>query len=198
MSNYLAIATVSAALGNTVHAAANGAVAGTTLRFGRPTQTAANLRQANIYLYQALPVSAFRNADRPQFDGGGQRTGPRTAFTLHYLVSFYGDEANFEPETMLGAALRDLQAMPVLRDRDIADAIAKNPVLAGSNLGDSPERVKLTPLVMSLEDLSRLWSGILQAPYALSTVLTAEMVILDTPGVATNSAPVLKRKLSDR
>ncbi|WP_374943175.1 DUF4255 domain-containing protein [Sphingomonas sp.] len=199
MSNHLAIATVTAALGNIVHASAKGAVPGTGLRFGRPLAPAANLRQANIYLYQALPYAALRNEDLPQRSPAGAVVRrPSAPVALHYLVSFYGDDASFEPDRMLGAVIRDLNATPMLLAGDIADALAGHAVLAGSDLAAGPARVKFSALPMTLDEMSRLWSVMIQTPFVLSTAWQAEVVQIDALGGVQPATPVLRRGPEDR
>ena len=57
---------------------------------------------------------------------------------------------------------------PVLLRQMIQDAIAAAPFLTTSNLADAVEQIKFTPMALSLEELSKLWSVFFQAPYALS------------------------------
>ena len=98
MSNHLAIATVTAALGQIAQSAAESAVSGTALRFGRPPQAATDDKQINIYLYQVGPHAGLRNADLPSRDATGKLSGrPRAALVLHYLISFYGVEQTQSP-----------------------------------------------------------------------------------------------------
>ena len=59
---------------------------------------------------------------------------------------------------MLGVTVRDIHAKPVLMRQMIEDAIASEPFLATSNLADAVEQIKFTPLTLSLEELSKLWS----------------------------------------
>ena len=199
MSNHLAIATVTAALGNIVHASARSAVAGTGLRFGRPQAPAANLRQANVFLYQALPFGHLRNEDLPQRNAAGTVVRrPSAPLSLHYLVSFYGDDASFEPDRMLGATIRDLNATPMLLAGDIADALTGYAALAGSDLGAGPARVKFSPLLMTLDEMSRLWSVMVQTPFVLSMAWAAEMVQIDALGDVQAGTPVLRRGPEDR
>jgi len=171
MSNHLAIATVTAALGQLVHAAAQGSgVGGVALKFGRPTApSSATERKVHVYLYQVAPNAALRNADTPTRDAGGRVTRrPQAALDLFYLVSFFGDPDALEPDRMLGAAVRDLHARPLLNGQAIADAIASRPALSASDLAASVERVKFTPIGMTLDEMSRLWSVMTQTPHALS------------------------------
>lgn len=200
MSNHLAIGTVTAALGNIVHAAAKSAVPGTNLRFGRPVPpTATQPRQANVYLYQASLFPAMRNNDLPQRGATGMLTRrPVAPVSLSYLFSFYGDDSLFEPDRMLGAVMRDLHATPLLLASDIADAVIGHPVLTGSDLGEGPLRVKFVPVALSLDDVSRLWSVMMQTPYVLSVAWQAEVVQIDAIEDVQPATPVLRRGAEDR
>jgi hypothetical protein len=173
MSNHLAIATVTAALGQLVHAAAQGSGVGAVgLKFGRPTAPASQSeRKVHVYLYQVAPNGALRNADTPTRDAAGRLTQrPRAALDLFYLVSFFGD----------------------------ADTIASRPALSRSDLAAAVERVKFTPIGMTLDELSRLWSVMTQTPHALSVAYQAAVVLIETEEPAPIAAPVLRRGPDDR
>ena len=85
MSNHLAIATVTAALGALLSSAAQ-VVTGAELSTVRPG-TAAPVMPAvgiNIYLYQVAPNPAWRNVDLPTRDSGGRLAQrPRPGLDLH-------------------------------------------------------------------------------------------------------------------
>ena len=106
MSNFLAIATVTAALRQTLQAAVSADVPGASVTTHRPGAAGKShaAPAVNVFLYQVTPNTARRNADLPTRRSNGQATQrPRAALDLHYLVSFYGDEGQLEPETRLKA-----------------------------------------------------------------------------------------------
>ena len=201
MSNHLAIATVTAALGQVVHTSAQSAVGGVMLRFGRPvTQTAGNTeRRVHVYLYQVTPHAALRNSDLPSRRSDGQMVQrPQAALELHYLLSFYGDDQLLEADRMLAAVARDMHARPQLSAQNVADAIAGHATELGeSDLAAAVERIRFTPVTLTLDDQSRLWSVMVQTPYALSMVYTASVVLLDAVELATPVLPVLRRGKDD-
>lgn len=201
MSNHLAVATVTAALGQVVHTSAQSAVGGVTLRFGRPVAQGSGTteRRVHVYLYQVTPHAALRNADLPTRSSDGRMVQrPQAALELHYLLSFYGDDQLLEPERMLAAVARDMHARPELTAQLIADAISGHTTeLDGSDLGAAVERVRFTPVTLTLDDQSRLWSVMVQTPYALSMVYTASVVLLDAVELATPVLPVLRRGKND-
>ncbi|TGX52353.1 DUF4255 domain-containing protein [Sphingomonas gei] len=199
MSNHLAIATVTAALGQIAQAAAASAVPGVQLRFGRPPEEASS-RQVNIFLYQITPHAGLRNADLAMRGADGALVNrPRAALSLYYLVTFYGTDGDLEPDRMAAAVARDLHARPLLTGQVIDDAIASNAAILGdSDLGDAFERVAFTPSADSLDEMSRLWSVMVQTPYALSLRYEASVVLIDAVESAGPALPVLNRGPEDR
>jgi hypothetical protein len=201
MSNHLAVATVTAALGQVVHTAAQSAVGGVTLRFGRPVAqgTGTAERRVHVYLYQVTPHAAMRNADLPTRSSDGRTTQrPQAALELHYLLSFYGDDQLLEADRMLAAVVRDMHARPLLTAQNIADAIAgHSSELDGSDLAAAVDRVRFTPETLTLDEQSKLWSVMVQTPYALSVVYVARAVLLDSVESATPGPPVLRRGSRD-
>ncbi len=202
MSNQLAIATVTAALGHIVHAAAEASGVGSVdLDFGRPTapgdgQTA---RKVHIYLYQISPNTALRNNDLPTRGPDGKRVDrPQAALDLHYLMAFYGDKQKLDAERMLGAVVRKLHARPLLSRQSIQNAIANNSELNGSNLADAIEQVRVTPAAISLDELTKLWSVFFQTPHALSVVYDAKAVLIEAEESGPSALPVLRRGQEDR
>jgi hypothetical protein len=199
MSNALAIATVTAALAQNVRTAVQSVLPGAEVLTERPDNTVVGSPRVRVFLYQVSLNGSLRNSDLPARAANGSLTRrPSIALDLHYLLSFYGSEKDFEPQRMLGAAVRDLHVKPVLMRQMISDAIASNPVLLGSNLADGVEQVKFTPSSLSLEELSRLWSVFFQAPYALSAACQAAVVLIDGEETAEPAPPVLSRGKDDQ
>ncbi len=204
MSNHLAVATVTAALGRRAHASAAGALnVDVDLQFGRPVAPTGDTIKPtlHVYLYQVTPNAALRNVDLPTRDSNGRLNGrPRAAIDLHYLLTFYGDATLLMPERMMAAVVRDLHARAVIDAELIRQLIASgdHAELDDSDLVNAHERVKFTPTQMSLEELSRLWSIMVQSPYALSVAYHAAVVELDALESGPTALPVLKRGEQDR
>ena len=187
MSNHLAIATVTATLQAVVQAAATASGVGlprvTHLRPDAPGGLPAP--GVNIYLYRASPNPQWRNADLPTRRGATVRHRPQIGLDLHYLLSFFGDDTELEPQRLLGAVSQALHASPALpRDtmRAIADPLSLShvPFLLGSDLADQNELVRITPTELNLEELSKLWSVFFQTHYVLSAAYTATVVLIET------------------
>lgn len=198
MSNFLAIATVTAALVQTLQAAIGMDLPGSTITTKRPDAPTNAGPHVNIYLYQATPNAAWRNADLPtrQTDGGLVQR-PQAALDLHYLLTFYGDEDRLEPQRLLGSVVRTLHARSVITRQVIRETIA-NPLfnfLASSNLADEVELVKLTPTPLSTEELSKLWSIFFQTPYALSIAYHGTVILIESEETPKSALPVRERNL---
>jgi hypothetical protein len=161
MSNYLAIATVTAGLYQILLGPVRAAVGSSaTIVFGRPhaadTDKDTNPR-LNIYLYQVTPNAFFRNADLPTRRADGTLVKqPMIALDLHYLFTFHGKEEQFEPQLMLGMVASTLQAEPILSPSTIRSALSSFSVLNTSDLANQVEWVRFTPTALSLEEFSKL------------------------------------------
>jgi Pvc16 N-terminal domain len=190
MADYRAIAAVTATLRQLIQEALDIDVAGADVSVLRPDLAANNVGtgRVNIFLYQVTTNSAFRNVDLPTRDSNGLLVQcPRVALDLHYLFSFYGEEVTFTPQLLLGSVVRTLHTVPQLPRTKIAQTITNINALIGVGLESDPELVKFTPLPLSLEELSKLWSILIQTPYALSIVYIATVVIIEgkeTPSIA--------------
>jgi hypothetical protein len=199
MSNFRAIATVTATLRlERVLRAAQAAVSGadvTTIRPDGPGNAESRAR-VNIYLYQVLPNAAWRNRDLPTRNDRGELVQrPRVALDLHYLLTFYGDESRLEPQRMLGSVALEMHARPVLTRKNIQDTLSSTDYdyLVESNLADEIELVKFTPLPLSVEELSKMWSVFFQTQYALSMAYQATVVLIEAEETARAPMPVLER-----
>ena len=200
MSNHLAIATVTASLAQVLQTAVQKDVAGTTVTTTRPdsTNAAAGGTRVNVYLYQVTPNAAWRNSDLPtRRENGRLMQKPRVALDLHYLFTFYGNEAQHEPQRMLGSTVRALHSQPVLtRDQIRKTIISPNlSFLALSNLAEDIELVKFTPTSLTLEELSKLWAVFFQTQYTLSITYQGTVVLIETDDSPSSSLPVLDHKV---
>jgi hypothetical protein len=199
MSNALAIATVTTALAQLVRTAAQSVVNGAEVVTGRPDPNATPAHRVHLFLYQVSPNGAMRNNDLPTRSSDGKLVArPTAALDLHYLLAFYGSETELETQRMLGAVVRDLHATPVLTRQMIRNAVASQNFLQGSNLADAVEQVKFTPLAVSLEELSKLWSVFFQTPYALSVAYQGTVVLIESEEPTQPALPVLSRGDKDQ
>lgn len=201
MSNYKALATVTATLSKLVQEAINSQIGAQqmnnpTVSHLRPDASGLPTTGVNIFLYQVTTNPAWRNVDLPARNADGQLvTRPRVALDLHYLLSFYGSDTTLEPQQLLGQTVSALHAKPVLTRTQVKQAIedVANLYLDKSDLADEVELVKFTPLPLSLEELSKLWSVFFQTQYTLSIAYHATVVLLDSNLVPVTPLPVRAR-----
>ena len=201
MSNFLAIATATATLRQILLDSVKSDVSGadvTTLQPGG-WKSGSSATGVNIYLYQVTPNAAWRNLDLPTRSPSGQLVQqPRIALDLHYLLSFYGDESTLEPQRLLGSVIRTLHARPVLTRQQIYDTLTNQAFnfLAGSNLADELELIKITLVSLALEELSKLWSIFFQTTYTLSLAYKASVFAIESDNEKPQSAlPVRERSI---
>lgn len=196
MSNHLAFAAVTETLRGLLHAAVKDVVTGAGATLARPDAAVLqNATGVNVFLYQIAPNAAWRNADLPtrRADGTAAQR-PQAAFDLHYLLTFHGKDSDYEPQRILGLVVRILHSQPVL-SRKMVDGIQSVAELAGSDLAEQMELVRFTPLDLSLEELSKLWSVFFQVPYKLSLAYQASVVLIDAEVAVEPALPVQARNL---
>src|SRR5215208_37401 len=139
MSNYLAVATVTATLRRVLTTAVGPDVSGATVTTLRPDDSTNGTpgMGINIYLYQVTPNAAWRNADLPtRREDGRLVQRPRVALDLQYLLSFYGNEVKYEPQRLLGSVVRTLHTRPVLTRQMIRGTVSDVIFLTNSNLAE--------------------------------------------------------------
>jgi len=198
MSNFLAIATVTETLRQMLNTSVSAAVGGATATAVRPAAAGGGLPNPgiNIFLYQVSPNAAWRNMDLPNRRDDGSLSGrPRVALDLHYLLTFYGQDNQLEPQRLLGRAVQTLHAQPVLTRQQVRSAVTTVGFLVASNLADEVELVKLSPLSLSLEELSKLWSVFFQTAYVLSVAYQGTVVLIEGDESPQQALPVRERNL---
>ncbi|WP_117190432.1 DUF4255 domain-containing protein [Rhizobium terrae] len=195
MANHLAIATVTAALQQALQSALNTDVPGAQVKIGRPAATGNNEDDSpgvNLFLYQVAPNAAGRNAHLASRDSAGRMRGPDiVALDLFYLLSFSGTPSDFAPERLLASVARIVEHRPLITPAMIAKAIAENPsVLDDADLQRAGERVRASPIHLSLDEMSKLWSVLFQVPYALSVAYRFGPVYIETRASGSPGLPV--------
>ena len=198
MSNHLAIATVTATLRDLVFSAVSADVPGADVTMVRPDGSGSGVPATgvNIFLYQVTPSAAARNEDLPTRGQDGTLVRrPRVGLDLHYLLTFYGTEAQLIPQRLLGSSARVIHARPVLTRPQVDSSISARAFLAGSNLSADIELVKFTQLPLTLEELSKLWSVLFQSKYALSVAYQGTVVLIESEESFTSPLPVRLRNL---
>lgn len=164
----------------------------TTLPPDRVRLPDASRNRLNLFLYQTDISAAWRNADLPQRVRPGESGSPPLALNLFYLLTVYAEnDSDLVGQVLLGTAMRILHDHAVLGRDEIRSALAM------SELDTQVERVRLTPQPMSLDEMSKLWTG-LQSEYRLSAAYQAAVVLIESERPLRAALPVLRRGGEDR
>jgi hypothetical protein len=195
LSNDRAIAAVTATLRNMLfQAVSNDAeLAGATVTTRPPDrarQGGATSNQINLFLYQTSVDAAWRNQDPPGIRPG-ERGQPPLPLVLSYLMTAYGeDDDEVLAHRLLGVGMQLLNDQPLLSPRAIAAA------LSGSGLEDQPDRVRITPHPIPMDEISRLWATF-STGYRISASYDAAVVLIDNTQPVRAPLPVLARSADD-
>ncbi|HVH98983.1 MAG TPA: DUF4255 domain-containing protein [Enhygromyxa sp.] len=183
MSNTLALATLTAVIEGRITALLNAAgLAGFDVVVDHPKGEEPD---PGIYIkpYRVVPSAALRNSDLPtRRSEGSLLARPRLAIDVDLLITFVGEPGTYDPERLAGLVMTEFHANPSLGKQEIKDFLAGLPpdhVLDGADLGDQLARVRLTPLSLNLEDLSRVWGLYGLSVYGLSVAYQAGPLLLD-------------------
>jgi hypothetical protein len=152
-----------------------------------------NANQLNLFLYQILPNAAWRNMNIPSQVATGETGNPPLALTLHYLLTAFGKDN----DTTLPFGHHLLaKAMSILYDHALLgpDEIraATSATFPGSDLDKQIERVRITLQPMSLEEISKLWTGLV-TQYRLSVGYEVSVMLIDSTQAKKTPLPVLTR-----
>lgn len=200
VSNYQAIATVTAILQRVLQSSVQLDVQGARVTTLQPRQIGSGTPETgiNVFLYQVTRNSALvGNADASPFRTKSSQIKRRTALELHYVISFYGNEAELEPQRLLGSVTRTFNdfrtLVPELIEETLMDPAYR--FLVGSNLAEQIQQLSIAPIDLSLDDLSKIWSVFFQSPYFLSLVYKVTAVIIDGEESLPRALPVRDRSL---
>ncbi|MDX2731876.1 DUF4255 domain-containing protein [Streptomyces sp. PA03-2a] len=150
----------------------------------------------NVFLYQVTPNPSMRHTDLPtRASDGTLLKRPVTALDLHFLISAYGEEAELVGQRLIGCVVRTLHEIPVM-PAELIELAAERPYLAGSDLVDSPQRLRFTPTVMDIDETSKLWGMLHQTPYALSVAYQASLVLIEGRERPVPAKPVDRRTVT--
>jgi len=216
MSSALAIAAVTATLKDLLNEgllnhdlSVIGSFAVTAQPPDRVTTGATEANQLNVFLYQVSPNLGWRNVGLPSRDSRGNPiTNPPLALDLHYLLTAYGAQ-DLNAEVLLGYAMQLLHETPMLTREQLRTVLgAPSPVdggvlpgpfgsLSAIDLADQAELIKITPVFLSPDELSKLWTA-MQARYRTSMAYMVSVVLIQKEGGERVAPPVLRRGPDDR
>jgi hypothetical protein len=199
MSNHLAIATVTATLQRVLQQAVQLSVDGARVTTIRPEGTnGVPETGVNLFLYHIKRNAAWNNADTP----GRQRRAEivkrnQIAIDLYYVLSFYGNEAELEPQRLLGTTLQTLEDQNILTPNLIRDTVSDPSCsyLLHSDLAEQIEMLCTEFVPISTDELSKIWSVFLQTPYVLSIIYKVMVVLIEGEEPGRRALPVRDRRL---
>ncbi len=194
MSNYLAIAAVTATLQRILQDTVQIDVEGARVTTVRPDNVGRGIPETgvNIFLYRVAPLN-WRNQDLPGRRSTGElQKRPRIALELNYIVTCYGNEVELEPQRLLGSVVRTMHSQPLLKPEAIRNTLEDSSFryLRDSDLPDQVELVRFAPLGLSTEDLSKIWSIFFQTPYSLSIAYQGSVVLIESQDIPRRALPV--------
>lgn len=163
----------------------------------RVEQKADKLEEArvNLFLYRVTENAFLKNQPMPNPSRPGHAGRPPLALQLHYMVTGHGStsDATMPNETrahyLLGSAMRVLHDYPIL-----TPALARRTEPVGEPILDPSlekevETIRITPEVVNLEDLSKVWTA-LTLPYRPAAVYTVSAVLIEPSLRAPSPTPV--------
>ena len=153
--------------------------------------------QLNLFLYTVSRNAGWANHGLPARNGRGERIDtPVLGLDLHYLLTAYGAH-EYDAEVLLAGALQVIHDTPGLSRELIDDVLTGGtvpPLLQQSELANQIESLKITPVPLTSEEISRLWTG-LPAPYRPSVLCQVSVVLLESRRPVRRALPVLERAL---
>ncbi len=195
MSNYLAIATVTATIQRVLQNGIGVDMPGILVTTEHPGASGEGIpkKRVNLYLYQAIPNPAWRNNDlRSRRPKGELIKQAQAGLDLFYLLSFYGEDKKLEPQLLLGSAIGSIVDSPILTSEMIQETMQKadDNFLLDSTLEQQIEKVAVVPTVMTKEELSKIWSSYCQPPYVLSFAIQAGVILIEGNKPSARALPV--------
>jgi len=154
--------------------------------------------QLNLFLYMVARNPAWSNAPVPGQVQQGEVGYPPLPLNLYYLLTAFGrDDDVVQPfgHELLGKAMSVLHDHMVLSSADIAGATQT--LLPGSDLASQVERIRLTLHPLSIDELSKLWTGF-SMQYRLSAAYEVGVALIESARATRAGLPVLTRGPGDQ
>lgn len=157
----------------------------------------------NLFMYYASPNQGWKNVDLPSCNSRGDRiSNPPLALDLHYLLTAYAAE-ELHSEILLGYGMQLLHENPVLSRKKINRSLEAVSVsgsglpdklksLAGSELADQVELIKISLQPMGTDEMSKLWSAF-QSKYRPTAAYLVSVVLIESKNPSRSPLPVLTR-----
>ena len=134
-----------------------------------PPGSNSDTNQLNLYMYYSTINQGWKNFGVPTRDADGRRvSSPPLVLDLHYMLSAYGS-AELHAEMLLGYAIQMFHDYPIM-SKDFIDiqltlqssggALPNDlDILEISGLSEQIEQIKISPDVLSTEEMTRLWNS---------------------------------------
>jgi Pvc16 N-terminal domain len=190
VSTALAISAVTSALRNLLTAGvhADSELSDADITTMPPSKAPKNesKNEINLFLFHVTPNAGWSNLEPPTARPG-ENGRPLLALDLHYLLTVHGKGSDeVLSHRLLGHAMRVLHDHPVLGRDEIRAA------LTGEEVGEQPERIRITPDPLTLDEMSKLWSSF-QTEYRMSAAYQATVVLIEGGLTSPKPLPVLTR-----
>jgi len=195
MSNYLAIATVTATLQRILQSSIQVDVDGARVTTVRPDRLNSAVPEAgvNVYLYEILLNTAWRSTDlRNRHSDEKYSKRSQIGLDLSYLLTNYGNEVELEPQRLMGSVIRTLNSNSTFTPEMIRETLADSTFtfLADSNLAEQIEAIGISPLDLNVEEISKIWSVFFQTPYSLSMAYKVSLVLIESGDLVKKPLPI--------
>src|SRR6266498_227717 len=136
----------------------------------------------NLFLFRVIESPFGKNDDwRGDRNSAGNKRPP-LALTLQYLLTAYAKKSSgpardddITAQQLLGNALLILHEYPVLNDVHDGDFDADLDTQFAPELRDSFEKIKITMAPTTMEEFSKIWTGLSKA-YRLSVAYEVSLV----------------------
>jgi hypothetical protein len=139
----------------------------------------------NIFLYHVEHNEAWRNLPMPGKVKPGESGHPPLPLNLYYIITAYGENGKeIIGHLLLGKAMSILHDHALLGREELKDAFQFSAV------HKQIERVRITPQPISLDEVSKLWSGF-QTQYRLSAAYEVSVLLIESRRKKSTPLPVL-------
>ncbi len=146
----------------------------------------------NLFLYHVEHSKDWRNRDLPGTVKPGETGFPPLALNLYYIITTYGQNGNeVISHLLLG------KAMSILHDHALLGRDELKIAFELSGVHQQVERLRISPQPISLDEVSKLWSGF-QTQYRLSAAYEVSVVFIESKHPATAPLPVLTLGKDDK
>jgi hypothetical protein len=156
------------------------------------------INQLNLFLYMIARNAAWVNADMPRQVKPGEVAISPLPLNLYFLLTAFGrDDDLTQPfgHELLGKAMSILYDHPILSADDIR--AATQAALPRNDLDQQLEHVRITLHPLSIDELSKLWTGF-SMQYRLSAAYEIAVTLIESTRATRTGLPVLTRGAGDQ